>query len=42
MNFIQEYLEAVIKTAESLDQSHISYCAGILKELLSLHSISYD
>jgi len=33
MNFIKEYFEAVIKTAEGLDQADIAKCAGVLKEL---------
>ena len=33
MNFIKEYYEAVIKTAEGLDQTHIAKSADILREL---------
>jgi D-sedoheptulose 7-phosphate isomerase len=33
MNFIKEYFEAVIMTAEGLDQAHIAKCAGVLREL---------
>ena len=33
MNFIKEYYEAVIKTAEGLDQAHIANCASILRKL---------
>jgi len=33
MNFIEEYFETVVKTANDLDHSQIAKCAGILKEL---------
>ena len=32
MNFIEEYFETVVKTANDLDYSQIVKCAGILKE----------
>ena len=35
MDFLKEYFETVIKTAEGLDQSHIANCASILRELRS-------
>ena len=33
MNFIKEYYEAVIKTAEGLDQAHIAKSVDVLREL---------
>ena len=33
MDFLKEYFETVIKTAEGLDQAHIASCARVLREL---------